>query len=99
MLGDGMDINVLKYGVICILSVLALIVVSLFKFIFGSYMMGLLIFVGLVWFLIFKIGITIMYPGSSNYYKSDIEIRIGSELAKNLHHLGHCFQFVGECIM
>lgn len=78
MLGDGIDINVLKYGVICILSVLALIVVSLFKFISGSYFIGMIIFVALVWFVIFKVGITIMYPGSSNYYKSDIEIRIGS---------------------
>lgn len=99
MLGDGLDMNVLKYGIICILSVIALIVVSLFKLIFGSYTVGVLIFVALVWFLIFKIGITIMYPGSSNYYKSDIEMRIGNELAKNLHHLSHCFQFISECII
>lgn len=78
MLGDGLDMNVIKYGVICIISVIALIVVSLFKLIFGSYTIGVLMFVALVWFMIFKIGITIMYPGSSNYYKSDIEMRIGN---------------------
>ncbi len=91
MLGDGLDLNVLKYGVICILSLLALIVVCIFKFIFGSYILGIIIFVVMVWLLIFKIGITIMYPGSSNYFKSDIEMRIGNELAKNLIHLTHCF--------
>jgi hypothetical protein len=99
MLGDAIDINVLKYGVICILSLVAFIVVFLFKLIFGSYLMGIIIFVAVVWFLVFKIGITIMYPGSSSYFTSDIEIRIGNELAKNFHHLGHCFQYVAECIV
>jgi c-di-AMP phosphodiesterase-like protein len=94
MLGDGIDVNVLKYGIICILSLLAFIIVFIFKLIFGSYIIGVIAFVVMVWLIVFKIGITIMYPGSSNYFTSDIEIRIGSELAKNLHHLGHCFQFI-----
>lgn len=70
MLGDNLDINVLKYGVICIVSLLAFIVVFIFKLIFGSYIIGILIFVVLLWIMIFKIGITIMYPGSSNYFTS-----------------------------
>lgn len=72
MLGDSIDMNVLKYGVICILSLLAFIIVFIFKLIFGSYIAGIIIFVVMVWVLIFKIGITIMYPGSSNYFTSDI---------------------------
>ena len=78
MLGDNLDINVLKYGVICILSLLAFLVVFIIKVLTGSYMIGAIIFVAIVWFLIFKIGITIMYPGSSNYFTADMEMRIGN---------------------
>ena len=72
MLGDNLDVKVVKYGIVCILSVLALIIIMFVKFITGSYLMGIIVFIVLIWLLIFKIGITIMYPGSSNYYTSDI---------------------------
>ena len=78
MLGDNLDVSVVKYGVMCIFSVLAFIIVFIIKLITGSYIAGIIIFVVLIWILIFKIGITIMYPGSSNYFTADIEIRIGS---------------------
>ena len=99
MLGDGISIDVLKYGVACILSFLAFLVVFIFRLIFGSYIVGIIIFVVIVWLLIFKIGITIMYPGSSNYFTADIEMRMGSDMAKNYHHLGHCFQFIAQSII
>ena len=72
MLGDGVSINVLKYGVACVLSLLAFLIIFIFRLIFGSYILGAILFVVIVWLLIFKIGITIMYPGSSNYFTSDI---------------------------
>ncbi len=72
MLGQNIDLNIIKYGALCIISVLAFIIIMIFKLITGSYIISTLLFISLIWFAIFKIGIIIMYPGSSNYFKSDI---------------------------
>lgn len=72
MLGDNIDLKVLKAILLTILSILALIIIFIIKSLTGSYIFGLIVFISLIWLIIFKIGITIMYPGSSNYFRGDI---------------------------
>jgi hypothetical protein len=72
MLGDNIDIKVVKAVVICLLLTIATIVISFFRLITGSYIMGFFLFVFILWILVWKIGIMIMYPGSSAYFTSDI---------------------------
>lgn len=93
MLGDNIDIKVVKGILICLLLTIAIIVVSFFRFITGSFIMGFFLFIFILWLVIWKIGIMIMYPGSSAYFTSDIETKVSVEIIKNIHHFGHCLQF------
>jgi len=72
MLGDNIDIRVVKALLICFLATIAIIIVSFLKFVTGSYILGFFIFVFILSICVWKIGIMIMYPGSSAYFTSDI---------------------------
>jgi hypothetical protein len=50
----------------------AALIIGLFKLITGSYILGLALFLLIIWKLLKIFGIYVMYPGSSSYTKSDI---------------------------
>ena len=66
----------LKVTIGVIVTLIVLLFVGIFRLITGSFIIGILLFLALMYFLLRAVGVFVMYPGSSFYTRSDIEMRM-----------------------
>ena len=67
----------LKVTIAVIVTLVVVLFVGIFRLITGSFIIGILLFLALMYFTLRAVGVFIMYPGSSFYTRSDIEMRMG----------------------
>ena len=90
-----------RRGKIVLLTVLALIVVifiAIFRLITGSFIVGTFLFLALVYLLLRAVGTYVMYPGSSFYTRSDIEMRMSREISARMVLFFNSLHFLHLCV-
>ena len=60
------------------------IIVGFFHLLTGSWILGLLLYLGLIWWALRTVGSLIMYPGSSFISRSEIEMRVSKEVGSRM---------------
>jgi hypothetical protein len=61
-----------KFIILSLVLFISFLIIGLFKLITGSYILGFILFLGLIWYLLREVGSFIMYPGSFFFTRSDI---------------------------
>jgi hypothetical protein len=90
-----------RRGKLIICSLLALVVllfVGIFKLLTGSLLVGLLLFLALMWFTLRTVGAYVMYPGSSFFTRSDMEIRTSKEISSRMVLFFNSVHFLHMCV-
>ncbi len=64
-----------KAVIISIVLLITALIVGTIKLISGSFLLGVLLYLGLIWYLLKQVGSFVMYPGSFFFSRSDIEMR------------------------
>jgi hypothetical protein len=74
-----------KIAVVIFLAVLlSSLVIGLLTAILGSFLLALLVFVGLVCWLLRTVGLFVMYPGACFYTRSEIELQFSRDLSARM---------------
>jgi hypothetical protein len=76
-----------RLGKIIVLSIvlfLFAIVIGTVHLITGSYLLGVAVLLGLLWWLLRVVGAFVMYPGSFFLTRSDIEMRYSREIGARM---------------
>jgi len=90
--------QLLRGFILFVVVAITSLIVGLFKLIVGSYILGFIFYFGLIYILLREVGTYVMYPGSSFYTISDIEMRIGKEVANRISQFINVIRFVTHCI-
>lgn len=90
-----------RKGKIILLSIITLVIVffiAIFRLITGSIIVGVLLFLVLVYALLRFVGVYVMYPGSSAYTRSDLEIRMSKEISQRMVVFFNSTHFLHMCV-
>lgn len=71
--------------------IIFLVVVGLLKLITGSFIAAILLFFIIIYVILRKVGQFVMYPGSSFYSQSDIEMKMGQEITNRISQVIYLF--------
>jgi hypothetical protein len=61
-----------KFIIAGIVLFISFLIIGLVGLITGSYVIGVLVYLGLIWYLLREVGAFVMYPGSFFFTRSDI---------------------------
>lgn len=81
-----------------VILLISFLIVGLFRLIIGSYLVGLLLYLALIWYLLKTVGSFVMYPGSSFFTRSEIELRFSKEIGARMIVFFNAMHFLSHCI-
>lgn len=81
LLGNQRMGKVLIVGTV---GLVLLLVISVVRLITGSYIAGVVLLLGLLWWLLREVGGFVMFPGSFFWTRSDIEMRYSREIGNRM---------------
>jgi hypothetical protein len=87
-----------KVVILCGVLLISFLIVGLFRIIIGSYLVGLILYLALIWYLLKTVGSFVMYPGSSFLTRSDIELRFSKEIGARMIVFFNAMHFLEHCV-
>jgi hypothetical protein len=94
-------VNSERKGKVILISVVVLLlglIVSVGRLITGSWIVGVLGLLGLLWWLLREVGAFVMYPGSFFYTRSDIEMRYSREIGARMVACFNALYALSQCV-
>jgi hypothetical protein len=87
-----------KYIVISLVVFVVGVIIGVVKLITGSLLLGVLVLLGLLWWLLRQVGALVMYPGSFFMTRSDIEMRYSREIGSRMVHCFNALHALGQSV-
>lgn len=94
-------INSERKGKVILISVVLLLlglIVTVLRLITGSWIVGVLGLLGLLWWVLREVGAFVMYPGSCFFTRSDIEMRYSREIGARMIACFNALHALSQCV-